>query len=69
MRRTTFPLALAAVVALAAACTQEPINPGADVGSELSADELSFVATSLDETAAAAVGDLFALGAAEGPPA
>lgn len=64
MRRTTFPLALAAVVALAAACNQDAIGPGAD----LSADELSFLAVSLDETSRAAAGDVFALGAAEGPP-
>lgn len=63
MRRTTFPWALVAVAALAAACSQDATSPAAD----LSADELEFLALSVDQASDAAAGDAFAVGSVAGP--
>lgn len=63
MRRTMFAWALAAVVALAAACS-DGTGPAAD----LSADEVDFLALSIDQASDSAAGDAFALGSVSGPP-
>ena len=63
MRRTTFPLALAAVAAFAAACSQDATNPVA----ELNPAEAEFLALSVDRTSDAAAGDAFSVGSLAGP--
>ncbi|MGH7546477.1 MAG: hypothetical protein ACREKI_09870 [Gemmatimonadota bacterium] len=64
MIRSTFALALAAVVAAAAACT-EATEPGAV--RDLDTAEAEFLALSVDQTSDAAAGDAFSAGSVAGP--